>query len=289
MLNPKSTQKTAKKKMDKKMDQPTLEAALKELNDMVGLEGVKQEVNSLINFVKIQKEREKHGLKQNDISYHCVFTGSPGTGKTTVARILANIFRSLDVIDTGQLVETDRAGMIAEYVGQTAVKVDKLVDESMGGVLFIDEAYSLSTGSSEDFGKEAIATLLKRMEDNRDNLIVIVAGYSDKMKDFIDMNPGLKSRFNRYIHFEDFAPKDMMSIYHKMCQGSDYTISNEAEQYLQSQFESAYNSRDESFGNGRFVRNIFEKSIENLSNRIAKSDKITKELLTTIEKEDINF
>ena len=289
MLNPKSTQKTAKKKMDKKMDQPTLEAALKELNDMVGLEGVKQEVNSLINFVKIQKEREKHGLKQNDISYHCVFTGSPGTGKTTVARILANIFRSLDVIDTGQLVETDRAGMIAEYVGQTAVKVDKLVDESMGGVLFIDEAYSLSTGSSEDFGKEAIATLLKRMEDNRDNLIVIVAGYSDKMKDFIDMNPGLKSRFNRYIHFEDFAPKDMMSIYHKMCQGSDYTISNEAEQYLQSQFESAYNSRDESFGNGRFVRNTFEKSIENLSNRIAKCDKITKELLTTIEKEDINF
>lgn len=289
MLNPKSTQKTSKKKMDKKMDQPTLEAALKELNDMVGLEGVKQEVNSLINFVKIQKEREKHGLKQNDISYHCVFTGSPGTGKTTVARILANIFRSLDVIDTGQLVETDRAGMIAEYVGQTAVKVDKLVDESMGGVLFIDEAYSLSTGSSEDFGKEAIATLLKRMEDNRDNLIVIVAGYSDKMKDFIDMNPGLKSRFNRYIHFEDFAPKDMMSIYHKMCQGSDYTISPEAEQYLQSQFELAYNSRDESFGNGRFVRNTFEKSIENLSNRIAKSDKITKELLTTIEKEDINF
>jgi chromosomal replication initiation ATPase DnaA len=127
------------------------------------------------------------------------------------------------------------------------------------------------------------------MEDNRDNLIVIVAGYSDKMKDFIDMNPGLKSRFNRYIHFEDFAPEDMMSIYKKMCQGSDYAISREAEQYLISEFESAYNSRDESFGNGRFVRNIFEKSIENLSNRIAKSDKITKELLTTIEKEDINF
>lgn len=289
ILNPKNSQKTGKKKMEKTMDKPTLESAIKELNDMVGLDGVKQEVNSLVNFVKIQKEREKHGLKQNDISYHCVFTGSPGTGKTTVARVLANIFRSLDVIDTGQLVETDRAGMIAEYVGQTAVKVDKLVDESMGGVLFIDEAYSLSTGSSEDFGKEAIATLLKRMEDNRDNLIVIVAGYSDKMKDFIDMNPGLKSRFNRYIHFEDFAPEDMMSIYNKMCQGSDYTISSEGELYLKSEFESAYNSRDESFGNGRFVRNIFEKSIENLSNRIAKSDKITKELLTTIEKEDLNF
>jgi SpoVK/Ycf46/Vps4 family AAA+-type ATPase len=289
MLNPKNSQKTGKKKMEKNVNMPTLESAIKELNDMVGLNGVKQEVNSLVNFVKIQKEREKHGLKQNDISYHCVFTGSPGTGKTTVARVLANIFRSLDVIDTGQLVETDRAGMIAEYVGQTAVKVDKLIDEFMGGVLFIDEAYSLSTGSSEDFGKEAIATLLKRMEDNRDNLIVIVAGYSDKMKDFIDMNPGLKSRFNRYIHFEDFAPEDMMSIYKKMCQGSDYAISSEAEQYLISEFESAYNSRDESFGNGRFVRNIFEKSIENLSNRIAKSNKITKELLTTIEKEDINF
>lgn len=289
MLNPKNSQKTGKKKMEKNMDKPTLESAIKELNDMIGLDGVKHEVNSLVNFVKIQKEREKHGLKQNDISYHCVFTGSPGTGKTTVARVLANIFRSLDVIDTGQFVETDRAGMIAEYVGQTAVKVDKLIDESMGGVLFIDEAYSLSTGSSEDFGKEAIATLLKRMEDNRDNLIVIVAGYSDKMKDFIDMNPGLKSRFNRYIHFEDFAPEDMMSIYKKMCQGSDYAISSEAELYLKSEFESAYNSRNESFGNGRFVRNIFEKSIENLSNRIAKSEKITKELLTTIEKEDISF
>jgi SpoVK/Ycf46/Vps4 family AAA+-type ATPase len=155
---------------------PTIEEAIKELDNLIGLDDVKNEVNSLVNFVNFQKEREKQGLKQNDISYHCVFTGAPGTGKTTVARILATIFRSLEVIDKGHLIETDRTGMIAEYVGQTAVKVDKLVNDALGGVLFIDEAYSLSTGSSEDFGKEAIAALLKRMEDHRDNLIVIVAG-----------------------------------------------------------------------------------------------------------------
>jgi SpoVK/Ycf46/Vps4 family AAA+-type ATPase len=289
ILNPKNAVKSNKEKIEKSSKMPTIEEAIKELDNLIGLDDVKNEVNSLVNFVNFQKEREKHGLKQNDISYHCVFTGAPGTGKTTVARILATIFRSLEVIDKGHLIETDRTGMIAEYVGQTAVKVDKLVNDALGGVLFIDEAYSLSTGSSEDFGKEAIAALLKRMEDNRDNLIVIVAGYTDKMKDFIDMNPGLKSRFNRYIQFDDYSPSELVSIFKKMCTGSDYTLKSDAEELLVKEFTSVYNSRDESFGNGRYVRNMFEKTIESLSNRISKSEKITKELLTTIEKEDLHF
>ena len=289
MLNPKNEVKPNKQKKELSSKIPTIEESIKELDNLIGLGDVKNEVNSLVNFVNFQKEREKHGLKQNDISYHCVFTGAPGTGKTTVARILASIFRSLEVIDKGQLIETDRTGMIAEYVGQTAVKVDKIVNEALGGVLFIDEAYSLSGGGSEDFGKEAIAALLKRMEDNRDNLIVIVAGYTDKMKDFIDMNPGLKSRFNRYIQFDDYSPAELVSIFKKMCEASDYTLKPEAETLLVQEFSAIYEKRDESFGNGRFVRNMFEKTIENLSNRISKSNKITKELLTTIEKEDLIF
>lgn len=288
MLNPKNKITSNKDKIEESKIL-TIEESLKQLDNLIGLQYVKSEVTSLVNFVNFQKEREKHGLKQNDISYHCVFTGAPGTGKTTVARILASIFRSLEVIDKGHLIETDRSGMIAEYVGQTAVKVDKIVNESLGGVLFIDEAYSLSTGSSEDFGKEAIATLLKRMEDNRDNLIVIVAGYTDKMKDFIDMNPGLKSRFNRFIQFDDYSPTELVSIFKKMCEASDYILKTEVEIILKQEFTKIYETRDDSFGNGRFVRNMFEKTIENLSNRISKSKQITKELLTTIEKEDLEF
>jgi AAA+ superfamily predicted ATPase len=289
MLNPKNEKISNKDKIEKPTKILTIEESIKQLDNLIGLQDVKTEVTSLVNFVNFQKEREKHGLKQNEISYHCVFTGSPGTGKTTVARILASIFSSLEVIDKGHLIETDRSGMIAEYVGQTAVKVDKLVNESIGGVLFIDEAYSLSTDSSEDFGKEAIATLLKRMEDNRDNLIVIVAGYTDKMKDFIDMNPGLKSRFNRFIQFDDYSPSELVSIFKKMCEASDYILNQEVELILTQEFTKIYEARDKSFGNGRFVRNMFEKTIENLSNRISKSKQITKELLITIEKEDLQF
>ena len=159
----------------------------------------------------------------------------------------------------------------------------------MGGVLFIDEAYSLSTDSSNDYGKEAIATLIKRMEDNRDNLVVIVAGYTDKMEEFLELNPGLKSRFNRYIHFNDYTPDELLNIYKKMCQSSDYILSKDAEDEILILFKNAYDIRDLSFGNGRYVRNIFEKSIESLSNRVSFNDKITKELLTTIIKEDIEF
>lgn len=265
----------------------SLEDILKELNELIGLDEVKKEVKTLINFVQIQKEREKQGLKSSQISYHCVFTGSPGTGKTTIARLVAKIYKHLGVIEKGQLVETDRSGLVAEYTGQTSVKVDKVVKSALDGVLFIDEAYSLVGENKDDFGKEAVAALIKRMEDNRDRLVLIVAGYSVEMKTFIDTNPGFKSRFNRYIYFPDYIPTELFEIFELLCSNSEYIISSSAKEILIDTFTHLYETKTKDFGNGRLVRNIFEKSIENQSNRIALADKLTKEILTTIEAEDI--
>lgn len=264
-----------------------LEQVLAELENLIGLDDVKREVKSLINFIQIQKEREKQGLKNSQISYHCVFTGSPGTGKTTIARIVAKIYKHLGILEKGHLVETDRSGLVAEYTGQTAVKVTKTVNSALDGILFIDEAYALVGENKDDFGKEAVATLIKRMEDNRDKLVLIVAGYSDEMKTFIDTNPGFKSRFNRYIHFPDYTPDEMIRIFELLCSNSEYTISPNAKSHLTEVFKQLYENKTKDFGNGRLVRNIFEKSIENQSNRIALADTLTKVILTTIETEDI--
>ncbi|MEC5395906.1 AAA family ATPase [Bergeyella sp. RCAD1439] len=264
-----------------------LEQVLAELENLIGLEDVKREVKSLINFIQIQKEREKQGLKNSQISYHCVFTGSPGTGKTTIARIVAKIYKHLGILEKGHLVETDRSGLVAEYTGQTAVKVTKTVNSALDGILFIDEAYALVGENKDDFGKEAVATLIKRMEDNRDKLVLIVAGYSEEMKTFIDTNPGFKSRFNRYIHFPDYTPDEMIRIFELLCSNSEYTISPNAKSHLTEVFKQLYENKTKDFGNGRLVRNIFEKSIENQSNRIVLADTLTKEILTTIETEDI--
>lgn len=265
----------------------SLEQALSELDNLIGLDDVKREVKSLINFIQIQKEREKQGLKNSQISYHCVFTGSPGTGKTTIARIVAKIYKHLGILEKGHLVETDRSGLVAEYTGQTAVKVTKTVNSALDGILFIDEAYSLVGENKDDFGKEAVATLIKRMEDNRDKLVLIVAGYSEEMKTFIDTSPGFKSRFNRYIHFPDYTPNEMIRIFELLCSNSEYIISPNAKNYLTEVFNQLYENKTKDFGNGRLVRNIFEKSIENQSNRIALANSLTKEILTTIETEDI--
>lgn len=211
--------------MPRKIQKRNISNPLKELEALIGLANVKTEVTNIYNLVKIQKVRATKGLNAPDISYHCVFTGNPGTGKTTVARLVAQIYKQLGILSKGHLIETDRSGLVAEYVGQTAVKTNKIIDSALDGVLFIDEAYSLvQNGGGNDFGLEAIATLLKRMEDNRDRLVVILAGYSDEMKQFIDSNPGLQSRFNRYTHFEDYSADELTSIYEFNLAKFDYQM-----------------------------------------------------------------
>ena len=258
----------------------------KELDSLIGLASVKTEVETLSNFIKIQQTRAAKGLKTSSVSYHCVFTGNPGTGKTTVARILAKIYKKLGVVSKGHLVETDRAGLVAEYVGQTAVKTNKIIDSALDGVLFIDEAYSLISGSENDFGKEAIATLLKRMEDNRDRLIVILAGYTKNMKDFIDSNPGLQSRFNRYIEFPDYSADELLQIFEANMKKYEYHFGEGAKEHLQQYFENEVAHKDANFGNGRLVRNVFEKTLERQANRLAREVNLTADKLSQIEIED---
>lgn len=260
---------------------------IKELEDLIGLNSVKKDVQTLMNFVKVQQERTKRGLKPSSVSYHCLFTGNSGTGKTTVARIVARIYKDLGVLKKGHLVETDRAGLVAEYVGQTAVKTNKIIDSALDGVLFIDEAYTLIAGDSNDFGREAIATLLKRMEDDRDRLIVILAGYTKNMKDFIDSNPGLHSRFNRYIEFPDYTAEELYQIFTLNLKRYDYHVTEEAKEALQHFFEDAVAHKDANFGNGRFVRNTFEKVLERQANRLAAERDLTTERLSEITIEDL--
>ena len=266
----------------------TKRPTISDLDNLIGLNSVKEEVKTLRNYILIQQEREKQGLKSTPVSYHCVFTGNPGTGKTTVARIVADVYRSLGVLKKGHLVETDRSGLVADYVGQTATKTNKIIDRALDGVLFIDEAYSLATGGDNDYGKEAIATLLKRMEDNRDRLVVILAGYSDEMKQFIDSNPGLQSRFNRYIHFPDYNADELFQIFEVNCQKHDYVMNDEAKAALKSLLEKAVSQKDQNFGNARFVRNLFEKTIEHQANRLSKQGFYSKDTLTEIREEDLH-
>ncbi len=256
---------------------------------MIGLSGVKAEVSSVYNLVKIQKMRAAKGLNAPDISYHCVFTGNPGTGKTTVARLVAQIYKQLGILSKGHLVETDRSGLVAEYVGQTAVKTNKIIDSALDGVLFIDEAYSLvQNGGANDFGLEAIATLLKRMEDNRDRLVVILAGYSEEMKQFIDSNPGLQSRFNRYIHFEDYTADELISIFEYNLAKYDYRMTPGARLALGEKMEKAVAGKDKNFGNARFVRNFFEKTLEKQAKRLASSlSSLSENALIEITEDDI--
>ena len=259
-----------------------------ELDELIGLESVKEEVRTLANFAKVQQQRASKGLKTPKMSYHLVFTGSPGTGKTTVARIVARIYKDLGILKKGHTVETDRSGLVAEYVGQTAVKTNAIVDSALNGVLFIDEAYALvPEDSRSDYGQEAISTLLKRMEDDRDKLVVIIAGYPNEMKRFINSNPGLQSRFNRYINFSDYTADELHRIFHLYLNKNEYRISEDADTYLRSRLEDIVAHKDRNFGNARYVRNLFEKIIQHQANRLASRRNLSSEDLSLITIEDV--
>lgn len=265
-----------------------LETKLQDLRKMTGLDSVKNEILSIINFIRVNQMRVNSGLTNHDVSYHMVFTGNPGTGKTSIARILSMIFKDLNVVSKGHLIETDRAGMVAGFVGQTAIKVQETIERAKGGVLFIDEAYALTHDTGvNDYGKESIDTLLKYMEDYRHDLIVIVAGYSDLMKIFINSNPGLKSRFNRFIHFPDYSVEEMVEIIKKMAEKANYFFSNEAEVYLNKFFTWIIQNEREKFGNARGVRNLFEKIITIHANRMTELEEHSHEALTILLLKDV--
>lgn len=284
---------------DKNMEASTSEAntvtppkdvdtLLQELNSLTGLEGVKQDIHNLVNLIKVRKLREERGMKQPNITLHLVFSGNPGTGKTTVARMLAEIYRGLGVLERGHLVEVDRSNLVVGYIGQTATKTAEVIEEALGGILFIDEAYTLSSGKSEnDFGQEAIDTLLKAMEDHRDDLIVIVAGYPDLMEEFLNSNPGLRSRFNKYIFFEDYSGDELLSIFKSMCEKQDYRLTEESEAYAYEFFKERSALHLENFANARDVRNYLEKAISNQATRIVALSDIDDTVLQTIEVTDL--
>ncbi|PSB10350.1 AAA family ATPase [filamentous cyanobacterium CCP2] len=261
-----------------------------ELNDLVGLDNIKDEVKTLANFLKVQKIREERGLAKTSVSLHAVFCGPPGTGKTTIGRLMGRIYQGLGFLKRGHLVETDRAGLVAGYIGQTAKRVEEVVNSALDGVLFVDEAYALvprGDGGGRDFGQEAVDALLKRMEDNRDRLVVIVAGYTDEMTTFVESNPGLKSRFNRYFYFEDYKPEELLAIFEKMAGKSHFHLTDATRATLLRLFEELYVRRDRTFGNARVARNLFEKSIERQANRLAVLSSLSDEVLTTLLPEDI--
>ncbi len=266
----------------------TLELLMEELNTLVGLKSVKQDLTNLINLVKIRKLREERGMKQPDITLHLVFSGNPGTGKTTVARLLAKIYKALGVVSEGQLVEVDRSNLVAGYVGQTATQTAEVVESAIGGILFIDEAYTLIKGGDEkDFGQEAVDTLLKLMEDNRDDLIVIVAGYTDKMEEFVNSNPGLKSRFNKYIFFNDYSGDELDQIFNNMAKKQEYDTDKEAAEFVKEYLTAKAKAHEENFANAREARNYLERCIERQATRIVSIENISDEQLRTLTIDDV--
>jgi len=270
-------------------EEKTQEELLEILDSLVGLENIKQSVKSLINYVKIRKLREENELPNPPLSLHMVFAGNPGTGKTTVGRILSELYKAIGVLSKGQLIEVDRSGLVAGFVGQTAIKTSEVVTSALGGILFIDEAYALApdTGAGNDFGREAIETLLKLMEDHRDDLIVIVAGYTDPMERFITSNPGLESRFNRYFFFEDYNSEELYEIFDSMCKKSEYILTEEAKEFAREHFKLIYEMREENFGNARHVRNFFENIVTVHSDRVSKLEGHTRDDLTMVILEDL--
>lgn len=269
--------------------QAELNNLLEDIDAMIGLDGVKREVHNLVNILQVQRLRQKRGLKYPTMSNHLVFTGNPGTGKTTVARKIGKIYKCLGILEKGHFVETDRSGLVAGYMGQTAEKVNEVVESAMGGVLFIDEAYALTNYSMEgDFGQEAVDTLLKVMEDKRDNLVVIVAGYPEEMEKFLDSNPGLRSRFNKHIQFEDYSVSQLLEIFNLMCSTQDFVVAEDAKDLLMMNIGQMVASSKENFANAREIRNYFEDVVSRQANRLMNMSSVEMgDALITIEKEDL--
>ncbi len=283
----KKEEQPAEKPAQKEEPQESLEDILKELHSYIGLDTIKTEVENLVNMVRVHKMRKDHGLPTVDMSLHMVFSGNPGTGKTMIARVMARIYKCLGILSKGQLIEVDRSGLVAGYVGQTAGKTTEVIEKALGGVLFIDEAYALTYHKeANDFGQEAVDTLLKAMEDHRDDLIVIVAGYDGLMDEFIKSNPGLESRFNRYLHFEDYTLQEMMAIFDLRCKQGGYVLDEDARDEVE-QFIVKQNVDPITFGNARGVRNLFEQVLIAQANRIVAETDISKEKLMQLTADDV--
>ncbi|TWU40567.1 AAA family ATPase [Novipirellula artificiosorum] len=274
--------------VDDRTPEQRLAEARQKLDQLIGLHAIKDQIQTLTNFLKMEARREKEGLPTTRPSLHMAFVGNPGTGKTTVARIIADIYGALGILDKGHLVETDRSGLVAEYAGQTGPKTNAKIDEALDGVLFIDEAYTLIDENGQDqYGREAVQTLLKRMEDQRDRLIVILAGYPVEMRKMIRSNPGLSSRVGTTMHFDDYPPEALCRIFELIAKKSKYSIPTESRRRLLRGFTYLYINRDRHFGNGRTARNSFERSVRRLANRLAVMTEVSRDLLTTLQPVDI--
>ena len=266
----------------------SLDELIHDLQALTGLASVKEDVMHLINIIKVRRLREIKGLKRIDMSFHLVFTGNPGTGKTTIARLLAKIYKQLGLVSKGQFIEVDRSGLVDHYAGGTAIKTTNVINKAIGGILFIDEAYTLTHNKeSGDYGQEAVDTLLKRMEDDRDDFIVVVAGYTNEMTDFINSNPGLKSRFNKYIYFPDYTSGELMEIFKYMCTSHDYVLTPSAETMAETFLRGMTEAKKDNFANARLVRNYFERCVDRQSTRIVQDKNITDEDLVTFVREDM--
>lgn len=270
-----------------KENEKTIEEAFEELNRFVGMESVKKQVSELIAVAQHSREMEERGHKAKKLSLHSVFSGNPGTGKTSVARVLGDIYKAMGMLPKGHVVEVSRQHLVASYVGQTAEKTQNVIEQALGGILFIDEAYTLSGRGENDFGQEAIDTILKAMEDYRDNLMVIVAGYPADMEEFLESNPGLASRFSNRIHFDDYKSEELMRIFELLCKDEGYVLSPEAREYLEGKFETMYFTRGRNFGNGRDVRNLFEKAKTKMAVRLKEKVHKSEEDYITLVLDDV--